>query len=155
MLILAGGMAVLAIMPALPLLITDFRDGTIPLVMTVFFTVFGALSFLFVSSVIIYVISPVLSYVVQLITYIFGPLPRRKNSIRIDYEGLHKTSNGQASDFAWNKVHAVVDTRSSILIFTNRNCAVMIPKSAFATHDAADAFAQKALEYWTDAKSVF
>ena len=102
-----------------------------------------------------YVLSPVMSYVVQLFSFVFGPMRRRTNSIRVDTGGFHKTANDELNTLEWSHVHEVVATKSSILIFTNRNCAVMVPKSAFATPDAADAFAQSAIRYWTDAKSIF
>jgi hypothetical protein len=107
------------------------------------------------SSIIMYVLSPLLSYAVQLFSFVFGPMRRRVNSIRIDKVGFHRTSNGEPNALGWNEVHEVVATKSSILIFTNRNCAVMVPKSAFTNRETADAFAQAAVTYWTDAKSVF
>ena len=155
MLILAAAMAVMAVMPVAPLIVAAFRDRTAPLILSAVFGVFAILWFLFVSSVIMYLLSPALSYIVQVFSFIFGPMRRRINSVRIDPAGVLKTSNGEPNALGWNQVHEVVATKSSVLIFTNRNCAVMIPKSAFASREAADAFAQSAVKYCTDAKSVF
>lgn len=155
MLILAVLMALVAFLPMLPALVKDFHDSPFPLLLSGIFILFSGIVFVLMSSIIMYVLSPIMSYVVQVFSFVFGPMRRRTNSIRIDTAGLHKTSDGQLSEFAWFKVHEVVDTRSSVLIFTNRNCAVMVPKSAFATPEAADIFARSAVEYWTDAKSVF
>jgi hypothetical protein len=155
MLALAAAFAVVAAMPVAPMIMTTLREGTVPILLAAFFGIFAILYFVFMSSFILYVLSPTLSYVVQLFGFVFGPMRRRVNSIRIDAGGFHKTSNGEPNALDWSQVHEVVATKSSILIFTNRNCAVMIPKSAFASRDAADAFAQAAVTYWMDAKSVF
>ncbi len=154
-LILTAAMAVLGVMPIAPQIVSAFREGTVPLVLAAFFGVVMILMFMLMSSVIMYVVSPIMSYVVQVFSFVFGPMRRRTNSIRIDAGGLLKTSNGEPNALDWTQVHEVVATKSSILIFTNRNCAVMVPKSAFASRDAADAFAQSATRYWTDAKSIF
>jgi len=148
---LAGLLALTAFLPIGP---TPAKDYDAPPMPGIAILIFG-LAFVLMSSIIVYVVSPLMSYVVQLFSFIFGPMRKRVNSIRIDKDGFHKTSNGEPNTLGWNQVHEVVATKSSVLIFTNRNRAVMVPKSAFATRETADAFAQAALTYWTDAKSVF
>ena len=155
MLILAVLLAVTSFLPMVPALVKDFRDLPYPLLLVGILILLGGLMFVLMSSIIMYVASPIMSYAVQVFSFVFGPMRRRVNSIRIDKGGLHRTSNGEPSALGWNEVHEVVATKSSILIFTNRNCAVMVPRSAFASREAADTFAQGAVKYWTDAKSVF
>jgi len=155
MLILAALMTVLSGQPIISAMWPDVVRGKISPLMICVFVVVMALTSIVMSSIIMYVVSPALSYIVQVLGYVFGPLRHRINTVDMDASGLHRPSVNGTGDLAWNKVHDVVATKSSILIFTNRNCAVMIPKSAFATPGAADVFAQSAIKYWTDAKSIF
>jgi hypothetical protein len=54
----------------------------------------------------------------------------------------------------WSAVYYLVETKKSLFIFTNRNCAMMIPKAGFADLDQANAFWSAAQIYWQQARAV-
>lgn len=121
--------------------------------------VLGGVVFLLYTAVIAFVLTQVLGppliYLTQAATFIFGPLRKRTSQLRADAAGIDKTTNGVAGQTKWRDFTDVVVTRKTVLLFTNRNCATIVPKSAFTTPAEAEAFAAFAHAQWTDARSVF
>ncbi len=118
---------------------------------TVFFAVFGLLTALALT----FVVGPLLTYLLQLAAFAFGPMRHRVCHLRATNTGLEKTSKAVESQTKWRDFAGVVDTRRTVLLFTNRNCATIIPKSAFASPTEAEAFAAFAKAQWEDARTVF
>ena len=108
-----------------------------------------------VAFVLTFFLSPLLTYCTQLLTFAFGPMRKRTSRVRTSVAGIDKTTGEVESRTKWHDIVAVVDTKKTVLLFTNRNCAAIIPKSAFASPEDAQAFATFAKAQWDDAQSVF
>ena len=150
---LAAGCALMAIGVA-PIMAHDLRDDLFRghIWLTIAVGVVSLIMCLILTALFVYVASPLLTYLFQAAVFIVTANSRPMRTIEISEAGLSK-STGDSN--TWPSIHEVVDTRSAVLIFTNKNCAVMIPKSAFATVKEAETFATSAVDYWQDAKSVF
>lgn len=151
MAILTLALFAISVWPMLPGL---FPSNASPVERTAGMIIIGAtlVSGLIFSALVMFVVSPVLSYIVQMAGYAFGPLSRTSRYAEISQAGIR--NNRDAEFQAWTQVHEVIETRKAILIFTNRNCAIMVPKSAFTTPEAANGFATAAQTYWQDSRTV-
>ncbi len=109
------------------------------------------LSCLIFSGIIVYLLTLPLIYVVQLAGFILGSIRRRKQSVALSSQRIAKTVDDAVSETPWSRVHSVTATRQTVLIFTSRNSAMVIPKRAFDTAEMAEAFAASAQHYWTEA----
>ncbi len=103
----------------------------------------------------VFAVGPALTYAVQLATFTFGPMRRRVSHMRATTAGIDKTTGDIASQTKWRDFTGIVVTRKTVLLFTNRNCAAIVPKSAFASPAEAEAFAAFATAQWAEAQSVF
>jgi len=113
------------------------------------------ISSLVAASVVVFIAFPLLTYALQILTFAFGPMRKRTSHVRADPRGVNKTTGGVESHTKWRDFTGVVETKKTVLLFTNRNCAAIVPKSAFASPVEADAFAAFAKAQWNDAQSVF
>lgn len=119
------------------------------------FLLTSAIGCALVAFVLIFFLSPLLTYCAQLVSFVFGPMRRRTSRLRATATGIDKTTGSVESRTKWHDVTAVVETKKAILLFTNRNCAAIVPKSAFSSPEDAQAFADFAKAQWDDAQSVF
>jgi hypothetical protein len=142
----------------LPIMNTAFKDtgsfiGTEPL-LALYLAIFAIIILLFsalFAAILVYLLGPILIYGMQTAMFLFGPLRKRVNSIELSEEGIRKVSENKTSELTWPAVYNVVETRKSILVFTDRKCALIVPKSAFASKDASENFVSAAKSYWTAA----
>ena len=100
-------------------------------------------------------ISPFLVYLAQAVTFAFGPMRKRTSHMTVTTVGIDKTTGGIESQAKWRDFTAVIVTRKTVLFFTNRNSATLVPKSAFASPAEAEAFAAFAQAQWAEARSIF
>ncbi|MCR6660356.1 MAG: YcxB family protein [Asticcacaulis sp.] len=113
-----------------------------------------ALLLYFVLAIIpVYIFSPILSYLWLVVTFAIGPVRKRVNSAEISQQGISKSYEQHNHITPWNVVYDLVETKKSFLIFTNRNCAMMIPKAGFASSEQAKAFWSTAQNYWQQART--
>ncbi len=119
----------------------------------------GGIAFLLYSAVITFVLTQVLGppliYLAQTATFAFGPMRKRVSRLRATPVGVDKTTDETESRTKWRDFTAVVETKRTVLLFTSRNSATIVPKSAFASPSEADAFAAFAKARWKEAHSVF
>ena len=101
----------------------------------------------------VYILSPIVSYLWLVLMFIIGPVRKRVNTAEISEQGITKTYEMHGHTTPWSAVYDLVETKKSLLIFTNRNCAMMIPKRAFSAPEAADAFFIAACTFWKRAKA--
>lgn len=113
--------------------------------------VVGSLVYLLFSALIVYGLSALLTYVSQLIGFLLGSATRRPQTVTITPHAVTKYIGDASSTLAWSNIARVVATRRSVLLFTGRNSAIIVPKRAFDTPEAADAFAASAQHFWTEA----
>jgi len=102
----------------------------------------------------VYIFSPILSYLWLLVTFAFGPVRKRINSAEVSQQGISKSFEQHNHVTPWSAVYYLVETKKSLFIFTNRNCAMMIPKAGFADLDKANAFWSAAQIYWQQVRAV-
>lgn len=105
--------------------------------------------------ILVFLLAPLFTYLAQTIVFAFGPIRKRVSHLKADTAGINKTTDEIASQTKWRDVAGVVVTKTTVLLFTHRNSATLIPKSAFATPAQAEAFAAFAKAYWTEAQLVF
>lgn len=119
----------------------------------------GGIAFLLYSAAITFVLTQVLGpplvYLAQTAAFVFGPTRRRISHLRADAGGIDRRADGVSSQTKWRDFTAVVETKNSVLLFTHRNSATIVPKSAFASPAKAEAFAAFAKAQWNEAHSVF
>jgi len=121
----------------------------------VFATVCLCLTCAFFGFVLVFIVGPFMTYGAQLLVFAVGPMPRRISRVRATTAGVDKTTGESSAVTKWRDFTSVVVTRKTVLLFTNRNCAAIIPKSAFASPAEAEAFAAFAKAQWTEAQSIF
>jgi hypothetical protein len=127
----------------------------IDVALAIFGLLFIALTSGFVGFVIVFVVGPPMIYITQALAFALGPLRKRTSHLRADASGIDKTTDNVESRTKWRDFADVVVTRKTVLLFTNRNCAAIVPKSAFASPAEAEAFAAFAKAQWAEAQSVF
>lgn len=120
--------------------------------LSLLFVLEAMLSFVIVA-IPVYILSPIVSYIWLAISFMIGPVRKRANTANVSVEGITKSYATYSHTTPWSAVYDLVETRKSLLIFTNRNCAMMIPKRAFETPEAAQAFFAAASTYWHRAKA--
>ena len=49
---------------------------------------------------------------------------------RIDDAGIHVSQGGQTADLEWKQIYKMVSTKSSLLVYSNRVNAYVIPREA-------------------------
>jgi len=99
----------------------------------------------------IYVLIPFGAYFVGIIQFATGKMPKVTHTINITEEAATKSSPLATITVPWSALHAVDQSKRAIFFFTNRSCAIMIPKSAFASQQAAHDFLSTAQAYWQHA----
>ena len=105
--------------------------------------------------ILVFLLSPLFTYGAQLLVFAFGRTRKKISSLRADANGIDKTTGQITSRTKWRDFTDVVVTRKAVLLFTTRNSATIVPKSAFSSPAEAEAFAAFAQAQWTDAQSVF
>ncbi|GGZ29980.1 hypothetical protein GCM10011273_15150 [Asticcacaulis endophyticus] len=101
-----------------------------------------------------FVASPLINYLTQLLIFVISPVSRRENQVEITSSKLFKSSGNKDSETDWAKIYDVSETRKTILLFYNKNSAIIIPKSAFDSSDDADVFAKASSKHWLLAKDT-
>jgi hypothetical protein len=105
--------------------------------------------------ILVFLLSPLVTYVAQLLVFVFGPARKKISIVKANTDGIDKAMDQIVSQMKWRDVVSVVETRKAVLLFINRNSATIVPKSAFASPAEAEAFAAFAKARWQDAHSVF
>lgn len=103
----------------------------------------------------VFLLGPLLIYVWQSVSYVFGSASRRRQTVHLSAAGLTKYVGESSSHLEWSRVFDLVETRGALLLFTNPNCAMIIPKSAFASSELAEQFAKEAHANYANSKSIF
>ena len=103
----------------------------------------------------VFVVGPVFTYLAQLTVFTFGPARKRASHLTATAQGIDKITGETESQTKWRDFTAVVETKKTVLLFTHRNSATIVPKSAFASPAEAEAFAAFAKAQWDEARSVF
>ncbi len=103
----------------------------------------------------VFLLGALFTYSAQTMVFAFGPMRKRVSHLKANAAGFEKTANEIASRTNWHDVAGVVVTKTTVVLFANRNSATLIPKSAFASPAEAEAFAAFAKAQWEDARSVF
>ena len=112
----------------------------------------GALVFAFL---LVFLVGPLLTYAAQMAAFAFGPMRKRLTRLHATATGVDKNTGAVESLTRWRDFTRVVETKKTVLLFTHRNSATIVPKSAFASPAEAEAFAAFARAQWEDARSVF
>jgi hypothetical protein len=107
------------------------------------------------AAIMVFVLGPILIFVWQTISYPFGLMPKRIQTVSLSDSGLTKYVGETSSLLEWPAIFHLVETRTILLFFTNANCAMIVPKNAFATPENADQFAKAAQAHYASAKSIF
>ena len=109
---------------------------------------------LVLASAFYFIALPIVSWFATLLTLGLGKQRMTVRTTDITSAEIVSSALGTQVTMKWSAIHRVHITRNTILIFTNRNCAYIIPKSAFTTPEAADVFATAAQTYWQDSRTV-
>ncbi|MDV6332612.1 YcxB family protein [Asticcacaulis sp. 201] len=107
------------------------------------------------AAIMIFLIGPIVVWVWMAVSYLIGPWPKRTQRLRLTDTRVIKQVGESEYSLTWKEVFDLVETRKTLLIFTQRNCALIVPKLAFDTPEASQAFVAYAKARWMDAKSVF
>ncbi len=107
------------------------------------------------AAIMVFVLGPVLIFIWQTISYPFGSMPKRTQTVSLSDSGLTKHVGETSSHLEWPAIFHLAETRTTILFFTNANSAMIVPKSAFAAPENADQFAKEAQAHYASAKSIF
>lgn len=121
------------------------------------FAVAAIVMFLFCFLIIaipMYILSPLVSYLWLIVTFLLGPVRKRINSAEVSQQGISKSFEQHNHLTPWHTVYDLVETKKSLLVFTTRNCAMMIPKAGFTNLDLANAFWSAARTYWQQARAI-
>jgi len=102
-----------------------------------------------------FAIAPLLAYVAQLASFALGSMRRHTNQLHATAAGVDKTVGDVETRTQWKGFTRISNTKTTVLLFTSRNSATIIPKSAFASPAEAEAFAAFAKAQWDEARSVF
>ena len=95
---------------------------------------------LLLAAFLVFILSPALIYIWQAVRFLSGPVRKYPQSLKASLEGIIKTVNGTSHTTAWADVLDFVETKRTLLIFTGKNSALIIPKSAFASNEVASDF---------------
>lgn len=95
---------------------------------------------LLMAAFLVFIVSPALIYFWQAIRFLSGPVGKYPQSLKVTLEGIEKTVNGTSHTVAWTDTGDLVDAKKTLLIFTSKNSAFIIPKSAFASEEAVSDF---------------
>lgn len=105
------------------------------------------------SGLLIYVLLPAVTWISTLLMLGLGKQRRLRRIIEITPEKLISSSEEMNVTMNWSAIHDVRSTTQTILLFTNRNCAFVVPKDAFETLAAANSFTDASTRYWKEALS--
>ncbi|MDC7677607.1 YcxB family protein [Asticcacaulis machinosus] len=141
--------------PMLSTITADAPDipGFAPAV-TTFMIIFVSLVCCLFTAIFLFVLSPLINYLTQLMIFIISPVSRRENQVEITASKFSKSSGHKHSETEWANIYDVSETCKTILIFANKNCAIIIPKSAFDSSEDADTFSKTSSKHWLLAKDI-
>ena len=105
--------------------------------------------------ILVFLLSPLVTYLAQLAVFAVGPMRRRTTDLKVDANGIDKITGAVESRHKWSDFIHLAETRKTVILFSGRNSATIIPKSAFASPAEAQALTAFAQAQWTDARSVF
>ncbi|HVV16908.1 MAG TPA: YcxB family protein [Polyangia bacterium] len=105
------------------------------------------------AAIFVFILGPLLQFLWHTGRYLFNP--KVEQTVSLSTAGLTKTLVDAETTTTWRTVTALVETRKTLLLFTSRNAAMIIPKSAFASGEEADQFVAAARHHWEDAHSIF
>ncbi|WP_189485759.1 YcxB family protein [Asticcacaulis endophyticus] len=141
--------------PILTTMTSDLNDYPWLGPIVIFFTILiTCLACLLMTAAFLFVASPLINYLTQLLIFVISPVSRRENQVEITSSKLFKSSGNKDSETDWAKIYDVSETRKTILLFYNKNSAIIIPKSAFDSSDDADVFAKASSKHWLLAKDT-
>jgi hypothetical protein len=105
------------------------------------------------AAIFVFVLAPLLQFLWHIGRYLASPKPEQ--TVALSADGVTKHTLDTETTTAWRGVTVFVETRKTVLLFTGRNAAMIIPKSAFASSEDADRFTVAARHHWEDAHSIF
>ncbi|MFT4073953.1 MAG: YcxB family protein [Asticcacaulis sp.] len=92
-----------------------------------------AISAAVMAGVMVFILGPLLIFAWQSVSYLFGPASKRRQSVALSASGLTKHVGETSSHLEWNQIFDLVETPGTLLLFTNPNCAMIVPKYAFTS----------------------
>lgn len=106
---------------------------------------FALISLIF-AAILTYILAPAFTWLWQALSYAMGPLGKRHQTLRVTDTGIEKAVDNDRQMLPWDGIFDVVETKTTVLVFTSRNCAMIVPKAAFAAPEEATAFAEAVVE---------
>lgn len=119
----------------------------------IFVVVSIVITALLCAAILVFILGPLLLFIWHTGRYLFNP--KVEQAVSLSSAGITKTSADNETTTEWRAVTAFVETRKTVLLFTGRNAAMIIPKSAFSSPGDADRFTAAARHHWEDAHSIF
>lgn len=107
------------------------------------------------AGIMVFILGPLLIFVWQSVSYLFSPALKRRQTVSLSTSGLTKHVGESSSQLEWTQIFDLVETAGTLLLFTNSNCAMIVPKSAFASPDEAERFTKAVQSNYASAKSIF
>ncbi|ESQ85531.1 hypothetical protein [Asticcacaulis benevestitus] len=71
------------------------------------------------SALLVFVIIPLVTYLLTVAQYFSGGTSKKENSIEISSAGVVKSSDTTRIELKWTAIHDVIETQKTILLFTN------------------------------------
>jgi hypothetical protein len=71
----------------------------------------------------------------------------RPATLEVTAEGVHSRGEWGEARVAWNSYHEIVGTPEQILLYRGKTFAEIVPRAAFASPEAADAFLHAAQQW--------
>lgn len=104
--------------------------------------------------VVFWIVSRVVTLIIQWKSFTSKEQPGLfcEHTITLTNEALIEVTPVNEGKHLWSGLHSVIDTPQYIFIFVAANAAHIIPKRAFPSPEAADAFFKRAFQLWSDAK---
>jgi hypothetical protein len=106
----------------------------------VFYVIAIFLFALLLAAFLAFIISPAMIYIWQAVRFLIGPVGKYPQTLKASLEGIVKTVNETSHTTAWADVSDFVETKKTLLIFTGKNSAFIVPRSAFASDESAADF---------------
>lgn len=104
------------------------------------------ISGLIVSAILVYVVAPMLIWLWQMLGFLLGGTRKGLQALSLGDDGVVKTMDQDSHTYGWDQIHDVVETHRALLLFTGRNSAMIVPRTAFANSADVKTFAERVVE---------
>lgn len=100
-----------------------------------------------------FVFIPLVTWILTFCQLSMGKTAKIQRNIEITDTEVTSSTKLTRTTMTWAAVHDVRETRKTILLFTNKKCAFIIPKKAFASPEDAVHFFKFARSQWLRTKT--